>query len=72
MLQPKDWEQVLKVPLLPGEFCVAELGAFWNPLMFLLVERTVLPLELFIATKVCGALGPTDNKWVCVPTAQHK
>lgn len=40
--------------------------------MFSLAQGTVLPLELFIATKVCGASGPTDNKWVCMPTAQHK
>lgn len=72
LLQWKDLEQVLKVLLLPGEFCCAELCAFWNPLMFLLVQRTGLPLERFIATKACGALGPTDNKWVCVPTAQHE
>lgn len=48
------------------------LHFFWNPLMFSLVQRTVLLLELFIATKVCGAFGATDNKQVCVPTAQHK
>lgn len=40
--------------------------------MFSLVQQTVLPLELFIATKVCGAFSPTDNKWVCEPAAQHK
>lgn len=37
--------------------------------MFLLVQRAVLLLELFIAAKVCGAFGPSDNKRVCVPTA---
>ena len=40
--------------------------------MLLLVGWTVLPLQLFIATKVSGAFIPTDNRWVCVPTAQHK
>lgn len=40
--------------------------------MFLLVQRTALPLELFIVPEICGAFGPTGNKWVCVPTAQHK
>lgn len=40
--------------------------------MFLFVPWLVLPLQLFIATKVCGTVGPTDNKWVCVPTAQHE
>ena len=58
--------------LLPGEFCLANLCAFWNPLMLLLVQWTVLPLQLFIATKVSGAFIRIDDRWVCVPTAQRK
>ena len=41
-------------------------------MLLLLVRWTVLPLQLFIATKVSGAFIPTDNRWVCVPTAQRK